>query len=198
MLNNPFHTKKWTAGYPETVSGTGSKMSNTENVRRNVPAIITKYRIKSMFDAPCGDRNWMQHLDFAELDCEYTGGDIIADLVNNINLPYVNLFDLRVDQFPSVDLWFSRDCLYHLSLSDIKLVISNALSSNIKYFLITSHLESQSDNPNNKDINTGDYRCLILKEHDYFGMGDPIDRFLDCDINLAEEMLLFQNPNYKD
>jgi len=111
-------------------------------------------------------------------------------------LPYVKLFDLRNTEFPQVDLWFARDFLYHLSLKDINSVVGNALRSNVKYFLITSHLESQSNHPKNADINTGDYRCLILREHDYFGMGDPIDGFFDCNINLAEEMLLFQNPNY--
>lgn len=150
-----------------------------------------------MFDAPCGDRNWIKQLDFVELDCAYSGGDIIEDVVNEINLPNVKLFDLRNNYFPEVDLWFSRDFLYHLSMSDIKQVIHNALSSNIKYFLITSHLESNAKHRSNKDIDTGDYRCLILSEHDYFGLNQPIDRFFDCDINIAEEMLLFENPNYR-
>jgi hypothetical protein len=196
MSTPPFHINKWRAGYPETVSGTGSLMINTENVRSNLPAIIKKYQIKSIFDAPCGDRNWIQHVNFPELDCVYSGGEVVEEIVTKINLPVVKKFDLRTDKFPCVDLWFSRDCLYHLSLSDINLVIKNALSSNIKYFLITSHLESESKKATNRDINTGDYRCLILKEHCYFGMGEPIDGFFDCHINLAEEMLLFQNPNH--
>ncbi len=195
-MSNPFHKAKWMAGYPETVSGTGSMMKSTENVRFNLPEIIKKYNIKSVFDAPCGDRNWIKTIDFTELGCTYEGGDIIADVIKDINLPYVKLFDLRNTEFPQVDLWFARDFLYHLSLKDINAVIGNALRSNVKYFLITSHLESQSEHPKNADINTGDYRCLILREHDYFGMGDPIDGFFDCNINLAEEMLLFQNPNY--
>jgi hypothetical protein len=197
-MSAPFHKAKWTAGYPETVSGTGSMFKNTENVRSNLPEIIKKYNISSMFDAPCGDRNWIKHLDFDELGCTYNGGDIIEDVIKDINLPYVKLFDLRNTKFPDADLWFSRDFLYHLSLKDIKQVIDNALASNIKYFLITSHLESQAEDPKNNDISTGDYRCLILKEHNYFGMGDPIDGFFDCNINLAEEMLLFKNPNYTD
>lgn len=196
MSGTPFHKSKWTAGYPETVSGSGSMMKNTENVRFNLPEIIKKYEIKTMFDAPCGDRNWIKHLDLSELGCEYTGGDIIEDVIKDIDLPNVKLFDLRKNQFPDVDLWFSRDCLYHLCLDDIQRVVSNALTSNIKYFLITSHLESESAHSKNHDIATGDYRCLILKEHNYFGMGEPIDGFFDCNINIAEEMLLFANPNY--
>lgn len=198
MSVSPFHTQKWMAGYPETVSGSGSLVKNTENVRHHLPEIIKKYNIKSIFDAPCGDRNWIKHLNFDDLGCTYSGGDIIEDVVKSINLPYVKLIDLRTTTFPEVDLWFSRDCLYHLSTNDIKQVINNALSSNIKYFLITSHLEHQHDHPLNRNIATGDYRCLIFKEHDYFGLGEPVDRFFDCEINLAEEMLLFVNPNYKN
>lgn len=197
MKDSTFHTQKWLAGYPETVSGSGSMLESTVNVRHHLVAFIKKYNIKSIFDAPCGDRNWIKHLDFHALDCAYSGGDIIEEVVASINLPNVKLLDLRTTAFPSVDLWFSRDFLYHLSLNDIKQVIQNALSSNIKYFLITSHLEHQANNFLNHDITTGDYRCLIFKEHDYFGLGEPIDRFFDCEINLAEEMLLFVNPNYK-
>ena len=45
-MSAPFHKAKWTAGYPETVSGTGSMMKSTENVRFNLPEIIKKYNIK--------------------------------------------------------------------------------------------------------------------------------------------------------
>jgi hypothetical protein len=190
-----FHIKKWSGGYPETISGSGSMMKHTENVRENLPKLIEKYQIKSIFDAPCGDRNWIKHVDFGS--AEYFGGDVVPEIVREINLPNVFQFDIRKDTPPKVDLWFCRDCLYHLSEADIRAAIKNMMNSDIKYFLITSHLEYQTKNAKNKDIGTGDYRCLILKEYDYFGMGDPIDGFVDCYVNLEEEMLLFKNSNQR-
>jgi hypothetical protein len=200
MSEIPFNLKSWPAGLPETFSGSGSKYSNTENVRNFLPEVLSKYNIRSIFDSPCGDRNWIKTINFKELNCVYKGGDIIEDLVKQIDLESVTLFDLRTDAMPDVDLWFCRDCLYHLSVNDIKQVINNALSSNIRYFLITSHInnEQQHNSGLNRDIDTGAYRCLILEQHDYFGLPTPLERFYDCAINLAEEMLLFENPNFKD
>lgn len=185
-----FFKNKWPAGFPETVSGTGSKLEHTSNIRDALPTIFSKYNIKSIFDAPCGDRNWIKHVDFSNV--EYYGGDIVPDIITDISLPNVFEFDLRTDEPPEVDLWFCRDCLYHLSESDIQAVIDNMLRSNIKYFLITSHKKHHTGDRRNRDINTGDYRCLILSEHDYFGLPEPIAAYDDCFVNLEEEMLLFK------
>jgi len=188
-----FFYKKWLGGYPETVSGSGSMLKNTENVRKFLPNIIRKYDIKSIFDAPCGDRNWIKTIDFDELGCKYYGGDIVGQIVKEVAMPNVSVFDLRYDKFPDVDLWFCRDCLYHLSIKDINMVMHNVRQSNVKYILVTSHTQDQIDNYLNRDIKSGDYRCLILSEHNNFGLGEPVDGFWDCNINLSEEMLLFVN-----
>ena len=194
MSNPAFYYEKWKQSMPETVCGSGSTIKNTENVRRELPEIIKKYNIKSIFDAPCGDRNWIKTIDFDQLDCKYYGGDVVEEIVEKLSMVNVATFDLRNDVFPNVDLWFCRDCLYHLSMEDIKLVIENAKNSNVKYILITSHIDSPEQRAHrlNKNITSGDYRCLIFAEHDNFGLGEPIDKFFDCDINLAEEMLLFK------
>jgi hypothetical protein len=39
----------------ESASGTGSSLKNTENLRKELPALISKFSIKKIFDAPCGD-----------------------------------------------------------------------------------------------------------------------------------------------
>lgn len=188
-----FHKRKWMAGYPETISGSGSLLKNTVNIRQTLPEIFDYYNIKTFFDAPCGDRNWIKHVDFG--DVVYSGGDIVPEIVEDISMPEVCVFDIRNDTPPDVDMWFCRDCVYHLSESDIQRAINNMRSGNIKYFMITSHKENQKNNAQNKDIQTGGFRCLILSEHNFFGLPEPIARFPDSTKNLEEEMLLFRLDN---
>lgn len=186
-----FHKNKWPAGYPETISGSGSTVRNTQNIRSSMPGIFSKYNIKSFFDAPCGDRNWIKQVDFTGID--YFGGDIVPEIVEDINMENVSVFDVRTDTPPDVDMWFCRDCLYHLCDDDIVKAIANMRNSNIKYFMITSHTEDNHSNPQNQNIQTGGFRCLILKEHNYFGLPEPVARFADYDKkDLSEEMLLFE------
>ena len=186
-----FHKNKWMAGYPETISGSGSMVQNTENIRSALPEIFKKYDIKSFFDAPCGDRNWIKHVDFQGID--YHAGDIVPEIIEDLNMPEAKVFDIREDEPPNVDLWFCRDCLYHLSDDDIWDSINNMRDSEIKYFLITSHTEDNINHPENRSIQTGGFRCLILKQYDYFDLPEPIEVFPDYDKkDLREEMLLFK------
>lgn len=46
----------------ETPNGPGSKLDATLAVRNNLPYIIDVEGIRTIFDAPCGDWNWMQHV----------------------------------------------------------------------------------------------------------------------------------------
>ena len=43
----------------ESASGDGSSLEYTENLRRELPHLFKKFSIKTIFDAPCGDLNWM-------------------------------------------------------------------------------------------------------------------------------------------
>jgi len=47
-------------GSKESVSGIGSTLIYTENLRSKLPDLFQLYSIKSIFDAPCGDFNWMK------------------------------------------------------------------------------------------------------------------------------------------
>ena len=60
---------------PESVSGGGSEMQNTEAIRRELPYLIQKFGIKSILDIPCGDWNWMKSVDLC--GASYIGADIV-------------------------------------------------------------------------------------------------------------------------
>ncbi len=119
--------------------------------------------IKSVLDIPCGDFLWMQKVDLGQV--KYTGADIVEELVlknrstytgkNNIEFKQVNLIK---DNLPVNDLVISRDCLVHLSYSNIYEAVKNLKSSGCKYLLTTTFPE----HPGNTDIITGEWRTINL------------------------------------
>jgi len=181
----------------ETRSGSGSTMANTQNVRRELPLLIDRWGINSIFDAPCGDGNWMRN---TVLNCSYVGGDLVNSFVLSAAGKGLNVydFDIREHPFPPVDLWLCRACWYHLPHADILAAVDNFKNSTIKYALVTSHVADGEMH----DVIPGGFRRLQLDQHEYFGLGEPIDRFIDVEHgpmynNMVEEMLLFRNPNVK-
>jgi len=153
----------WGSG--ESFSGPGSTLDYTQEIRQKIPAMFDEIGIKSVFDAPCGDMHWMQHV-LAGASFTYLGGDIVGELVSankskfsNSKVDFIK-FDMTVDVFPTADVWLCRAVFYHLSNRDIYLALEQFAASNIKYILTTNHVTG--DEHVNKDIKTGDWRLLNL------------------------------------
>ena len=163
-----FDQNYWGDG--ESKSGYGSSLAMTVSLRRELPKLINLFEVKSIFDAPCGDFNWMKEVDLSQI--RYTGGDIVKELIEKLQNEYsrdnVNFleFDLTSNQIPCSDLVLIRDCLFHLSTRDILEVLSNFVKSKSKYLLTTSHLNKRDFV--NRDIFSGDFRRLDLFSHPYF------------------------------
>ena len=163
----------WTDGYNkalagfygeyESISGPGSSMQQTHMIRAMIPEIIKKYTITSIFDLPCGDFNWMKHVDVG--DCTYIGADVVKDLVLKNNSKYANTkrafmhLDVTRDQLPLADLIICRDLLVHLSNEDIIITLRNFKKSGAKYLLTTTFKSRAGNN----DITSGDWRPLNLQ-----------------------------------
>jgi len=152
-------------GDEESLSGPGSTLIQTEELRNKSPVMFKEFEINSVFDAPCGDLNWMQDI-LENTDVKYIGGDIVSEIVerNKSNFKKENVdfrrFDITSDTFPDVDVWLCRAVLYHLSNADILSALERFVESNIKHILTTNCI-TDSDHINN-DISTGDYRHLNL------------------------------------
>lgn len=152
-------------GSEESVSGPGSTLRSTENLRKHLPELFERFSIKSIFDAPCGDFNWMRHV-IKDYPINYTGGDIVLPIIISHNQKYNNdatkfvHIDLTKQKFPSADLMICRDCLFHLSYEDTKVVLQNFFRSNINYLLTTTYVKSNAFL--NKDIKTGEFRHIDL------------------------------------
>lgn len=148
-----------------TKSGVGSTLSSTENLRKELPNLFEHFKIKTVFDGPCGDFNWMQ-LVLNKCDINYIGGDIVDQLIktNQENFSSQKIqfkkIDLTKDPLPPADLMICRDCLFHLSYTDTFNLLMNFVDSDIPYLLTTTYLNE--NNFKNKDITTGHFRMIDL------------------------------------
>jgi SAM-dependent methyltransferase len=133
-----FEERVWKDG--ESVSGPGSTLQYTSDLRATLPGLIRALGCKSVLDAPCGDFNWMKEVDLTGLD--YLGVDIVPALIGELNAKYpqhrFEVGDITVDPFPKVDFVLCRDVLFHLSNANIVRVLENFVRSGSEW-LATSH-----------------------------------------------------------
>src|SRR5688572_9182835 len=129
-------------GDPESVSGSHSTVKYTDNIRRELPALIASLGLKRILDAPCGDFNWFRLVP-RPADVAYVGTDIVEALVErnqrsfgNANTSFRKL-DIITDPLPQADLWMCRDCLFHFSDANIARALANFARSDIRYLLTT-------------------------------------------------------------
>ncbi len=162
VFSHIFESRYW--GDYESVSGIGSRISQTEEVRTQLPIIIEKYGVRTLFDAPCGDLNWMKSV-LETVSIHYIGGDIVPEVValaqaNSPNPAYeFKIFDIATDPFPAADLWLCRDVLFHLSYAVIWQALDNFCRSDVPLMLVTTHTD---DTVKNRNIVTGDFRYIDL------------------------------------
>lgn len=124
----------------------GSSMDYTKKLRNELPGLLNKYSIQSIFDAGCNDCSWMSTL-IDNLD--YYGGDVSINMIVDLQQRHPELkvlhHDATTDPFPPVDLLFIRDVTIHLNYTDKKKVIENWLSSKIPWILVT-HDDDENTN----------------------------------------------------
>ena len=128
-------------------------------MRKKLSALITLFGISSIADAPCGDLNWMKHVDIGT--CRYIGIDIVQELIEHNakifgptkEFRHLNLLE---DVIEKVDLIICRDMLAHLTSEQVFTVLRNFKKSGSKYILMTTSATLET----NYNIETGDWRRL--------------------------------------
>jgi hypothetical protein len=144
----------------ESISGPGSSLKQTAEIRRSLPLLFSSLEINSMLDAPCGDFNWLPHVEL-KLE-EYIGIDVVPSIIEKNRNRYENelrkfyVSDIARDFLPSCDLILCRDCLVHFSDEDVFSVLRNFCKSGAKYLLTTTFPQK----PANMNIQTGSWRPL--------------------------------------
>jgi hypothetical protein len=107
---------------------------------------------------------------------DYCGADIVEDLIakniekyEGIKGVRFKVLDIIKDKLPKCDLIFSRDCLVHLSNSEIFLALENIKASGSKYLLTTTF----PDRKINYNTITGHWRTLNLQLKPFY-LPNPI------------------------
>lgn len=161
----------------DSASGSGSSIEYTANLRSQLPQLFSRFAVKSILDAPCGDFNWMKEV-VSTTPIHYIGGDIVKPLVLQLTENYSSErvqflhLDITRDPLPDADLMICRDCLIHLSFADTRSVLENFVSSCIPYLLTTTHTNEGVFQ--NHDITTGDYRLIDLFSDPYNFPREPL------------------------
>lgn len=147
----------------ESRSGVGSEGKYAEAYRRLLETCLKKVEARSLFDAPCGDLNWILPIA-RDPTIDYRGGDISPSLVAELRTQHPDIdlttFDICSDAFPVADVWHCRDCLFHLPFADIERALRNFASSSIPYAMLTTHKARWH---RNLDVAVGGFRYLDLE-----------------------------------
>jgi len=113
-----------------------------QSIPKELINVLTLFKIKSLFDAGCRNRDWISLIDFKLLNVDYTGGDISKDMVDYCNKHYpeytVTHHDCTTDPIPTVDCVLISDVLIHLSNHNKLMFLKNFIRSQSKFLLMTS------------------------------------------------------------
>lgn len=185
----------------ESISGPGSSLKNTKNLRKQLPKIIKRFKIKSILDAPCGDCNWIRQI-IIRSKVKYTGLDIVNECITINKRKYKNknfIFkqrDITKNKLPNCDLFICRDFLFHLSFKDTYKFLKNLESIKSKYLLFSNHTKSKSEHLINKDIKSGDFRKINIfnKPYNFQKKYEATIRD-DCD-GVKKYLILFKRKDF--
>lgn len=157
-----WQTNLW--GAATSASGLGSETAATSAIREALPQLLPRLDVHSLLDAPCGDALWIA-------DClgqvDYTGVDIVPQLItaNALRAQREGIAgrflcaDITRDPLPACDLILCRDCLVHLSFSNIRLALAQFQASGSAWLMTTTFTEWAV----NLDCEDGDWRALNLE-----------------------------------
>lgn len=168
VFEDIFISRKWGGPKGESVSGRGSSIRTTDQLRSDLVELIKELEIKTFADGPCGDGNWISLIDWDATEVSYIGLDIVPEVVAKAKerMPsgQFEVCDITSSHLPTADIILVRDCLVHLSNSLIWKVIENIKRSGIKYILTTTFVNRKE----NKDITTGKWRTLNMEIAPFF------------------------------
>ena len=135
-----------------SASGLGSSLVITSLVRRTLDCVINdiKYalnkKVLRLLDIPCGDLRWMSVFLTNRTDIEYTGMDIVPDLIEHHKKTYSDqpwtfrVHDIVAEPLTaSFDLIFSRDMTQHLSIGDTLRVLQHFSASGSQFAMMTTY-----------------------------------------------------------
>jgi hypothetical protein len=154
------HAERYRHARCESLSGPGSSLEQTRELRERLPSILEALGVQSLLDAPCGDLNWMKHVRLPVQ--RYIGVDVLGAAIAENKWRYASeqrsfiRVDLIQEQLPSVDAILCRDLLTHLTFAEIFAVLRNFKFSGATFLLTTTFTGPRA----NHDTSDGNWRTL--------------------------------------
>ena len=170
LFQEVYRRNHW--GSTESVSGPGSTLEATEDIRRELPDYWKRLGVRNLVDMPCGDFNWMRsivhHLD------RYQGIDVVPEIIERngqLDVPgtHFRVGNLLKDPIPEADAILVRDCLVHFSYRDIKRALANIRRSRIQYLFTTTYPDEE-----NRDYHSGSWWRPLNLVAPPFSFPDPL------------------------
>ncbi|NUR94037.1 MAG: class I SAM-dependent methyltransferase [Kribbellaceae bacterium] len=168
-----------TWGSSESGSGTGSELRATDNVREQLPGLLKRLGATSLLDAPCGDFNWMRHVDLPVE--KYYGVDIVPSVIAENQRRYgderrsFTAGDLTEADLPRADVILCRDCLVHVSFADAADIIENFRKTGATWLLLNTYPEVER---NRNQFTGSNWRQLNFRLPP-FGFPEPVESMAD-------------------
>lgn len=147
VFTKVYDSEAW--GSSESGSGTGSELRATADIRVSLPGLLSRLEAKSLLDAPCGDWNWMQHVELPIE--EYHGVDIVPSVIEGNRTRFggehrrFSVADLTKDDLPRADVILCRDCLVHVSYQDAGLILENFRRTGATWLLVNTYPEIEQN-----------------------------------------------------
>ena len=141
-------------------SGYGSEISYSVPFIVFMAYWITNNKIKSIVDLGCGDLQWMPYLYKYLPTIDYTGIDVVGDVIKNHRINYpdqkfieCDLTEIDWDKIPNSDLYFIKDVLQHWPNSSISPWLDNFFNkkNNSSLIIVNCDLENIRQLPQWKD-----------------------------------------------
>jgi len=152
-----FAARDWPADDPSyqglKASGPGSMLRNAQNmiaVMHSVIGYVESYLGQSevsVLDAACGDMQWMSYILNARSDIQYTGADVVPDIITHHrrtfkrrlkNVEFIEHDIVSQALKHSYDIVVMRDVLQHLWMSDAVAALRRVSESGSKFLLVTT------------------------------------------------------------
>lgn len=170
---------KWKSKVARNMSpcGKGSTPKATKPIREFIEKMISKYNIKSITDAGCGDFSWMSQVD--KQGATYTGYDINTEMLDEVRSKYPGIPFIHCDiveyDFPKTDLIVCRDCMFHLDLETSYKAFKNLKKSGSKYIMCPTFTWSQDNEKADTDSKGGYSARRYNMSLPPFGLGSLIE-----------------------
>ena len=170
-FENIYRTNQWGSVADNGGSGDGSNSAATQYTMSCIRAVVNKYELTSMADAPCGGMHWMPTLlrdlrgDFP--DFRFFGVDIVRSVIEANQAKFVNetwmqfnVLDFTQTSVPDdVQLILCRDALQHLPLEKAIDALELFAKSKARFLLVGSYFGADNTN---RQIDAGDYYDINL------------------------------------